>query len=63
LKKATEVWDNRRDMLANNETCTNTMKSAPIDYTNITEVIIITDNYTTVLHSKNHFISLLQKPK
>jgi len=42
LKKATEVWDNRKNVDVVCWNRTNTIKCLSIDYTNIIEVIVIT---------------------
>ena len=41
LKKATEVWDNRKNVHVDDENRINPIKSVAIDYTNIIEVIVI----------------------
>ena len=41
-KKATEVWDNRKNAHADDEIRTNTIRSVAIVHTNIIEVIVIT---------------------
>ena len=42
LKKATEVWDNRKNVHVDGENHTNMIKSVAIVHTNIIEVIVIT---------------------